>query len=134
MFGGFFSALNGKPTAGKTANWVPWSSNSGGDIVFCEQAEALCPRELSRRHFRQHRVTIEQYDPRLEFLLGPEIGIARRIERLDKSDLFDGQESFPESDDVFHVTSRVMSVDVWSARYLKIFVTLDGNVPLGMRA
>jgi hypothetical protein len=67
-------------------------------------------------------------------LFGLEVGIARGIERFDESDLFDGQESLSNCDDVFHVTSKVMSVDALSARYLKLFITLDGKTDLGMRA
>lgn len=105
----------------------------GGDIIFGEQAEALRRRELLRRRLGEDRIAIEQHDPRLEFFLGPKVGIARWLERLDKRDLFDGQESLSNSNDVFHVTSRVISVAL-SARYLKTIVTLDGKTLLGMRA
>ena len=63
-------------------------------------------RKLQRHGFRKDSIPIEQHHPRLEFFLGLEVGIARKIERLDQGDLFDRQESLSNCDDVFHVTSQ----------------------------
>lgn len=54
-------------------------------------------------------------------------------ERLDESNLFDGQESLSNCDDVFHVTSRVVGVDVLPERYPTIGITLDVEMIFGMR-
>jgi hypothetical protein len=104
-------------------------------IFFREHPKAVRRCKLQRHGFRKDDIPIEQNDPSLELFLGLEVGIARRIERLDNGDLFDRQESFSESDDVSMIGLRGwVSVDVLPARYLKTAVTLDAKMLFGMRA
>jgi hypothetical protein len=71
-----------------------------GDLVFGEKFERVLFGKGCRCLLGENGIAVEQDNASLEVALGFEVRVARRFERLDESDLLDGNKALADRDDV----------------------------------
>src|SRR5262249_36758797 len=77
-----------------------------GNVVSGEHKKAVSCGESLRRCLREQAFAVQKNDTALIGFLGFEVRLGCGIERFDKSDIFQGNKSSPQSDNGFHSILR----------------------------